>query len=601
MRINNYCIDIFKYNRYKTIEVHIGNLSLGADNPIAPQSMTTTDTNDTEGSVKQAKTIAQAGAKLVRLTAQGIKEAKNLKNISEDLKSSGYQVPLVADIHFNSKAAFIAAENIEKVRINPGNFADGAKKFAHTDYTDEEYKVEVESIKEKFIPLLNICKQNKTALRIGTNHGSLSDRIMSRYGDTPEGMVESCLEYLRICKQENFSDVVLSIKASNARIMIFTVRLLVQRMKQENMFFPLHLGVTEAGEGEDGRIRSAIGIGALLADGLGDTIRVSLTEAPENEIPVAKQIINNALERENHQTIPITDTIHYSPFEYKKRTSHAILNIGSNAKPVVLSSLNNGEGMPDFIIKNNGNKNCFVPPSDIIENVELPLLKANDFDTKTYNSAHFVELCYSDLRKDDILNKLKESKNTVVVLYAETKNIMAEMRAAFLYLQNNKITNPVIISFEKEGIFCDDDKIKAAQELGPLFIDGFGDGIWIKATNEEIEGICNNTAFAILQAAGVRMEKPDYISCPGCGRTLYNLQETTAMIKEKTKHLKGVKIAVMGCIVNGPGEMADADYGYVGSAPGKITLYKQRNVVKKNIKEENAVDELIKLINESEN
>lgn len=602
----DYCIDIFKYARNKTREVKIGDLLLGGDHPIVVQSMTTTNTNHTEATVNQIKTIFDAGGQMVRMTAQGPREASNLKNIKEELSKLGYDGPLVADIHFNPNAANIAAEHIEKVRINPGNFVDGVKKFESIEYSVESYGEELMMVKKKLVPLLNICKQNNTALRIGTNHGSLSDRIMSRYGDTPMGMVESCMEFLRICQEEDFHRIVLSIKASNARIMVHTVRLLVQKMHEEGMNYPLHLGVTEAGEGEDGRIRSAVGIGTLLADGIGDTIRVSLTEDPEKEIPVAQDLIQYTGDKAGHGNITPVSTASYYPFEYKKRESSPVKNIGGQNIPVVIGKIKSVKDKPDYLFsasedataanimpleqwnKHHDKANCY------------PLLKIEQADLLTELTADiiFIELSYAQLNQV-FCEKLKNSSNVVLVLKTENKNSIAEQRAAFLWLTAHNINNPVVIFKNYNETFDRKTQLKAACDFGPLFLDGFGDGIWIGFDEESVPGIANKTAYAILQAARVRFEKPDYISCPGCGRTLFGLQDTTAKVKERTAHLKGLKIAVMGCIVNGPGEMADADYGYVGSGPGKITLYYQKQIVKKNIDEKDAVDELIQLIKQN--
>lgn len=606
MNNSDYCIDIFKYARNKTCEVKIGNLVLGGDHPIAVQSMTTTNTNHTEATVNQIKTIFDAGGQMVRMTAQGPREATNLQNIKQELAKQGYNGPLVADIHFNPNAANIAATHIEKVRINPGNFVDGAKKFESLEYSVESYGEELMTVKKKLVPLLNICKQNNTTLRIGTNHGSLSDRIMSRYGDTPMGMVESCMEFLRICREENFHRIVLSIKSSNARIMVHTVRLLVQKMQEENMNYPLHLGVTEAGEGEDGRIRSAVGIGTLLADGIGDTIRVSLTEDPEKEIPVAQDLIRYTSSKAGHQNIAPVSTASYYPFEYKKRESTAIKNIGGQNIPVVIGRVNSLKDKPDYLFS--GREDATgdnIMPFEQWNKLRVkvnsyPLLKIEQVGLLNELTAEivFIEVIYSQLNQE-ICDTLKNFANIVLVLKTENKNSIAEQRAAILWLTNHNMSNPVVIYKNYNEVFDQKTQLKAACDFGPLFLDGFGDGIWIDFDEENQPGIANKTAYAILQAARVRFEKPDYISCPGCGRTLFGLQDTTAKVKERTAHLKGLKIAVMGCIVNGPGEMADADYGYVGSGPGKITLYYQKQVVKKNIDEKDAVDELIHLIKQN--
>ncbi|GAF01577.1 (E)-4-hydroxy-3-methylbut-2-enyl-diphosphate synthase [Saccharicrinis fermentans] len=603
MSKSHYCIDIFNYTRYHTSEVQIGNLRLGAKHPIVVQSMTTTNTNDTEATVHQIKNIFDAGGQMVRMTTQGQREAGNLKAIKEELKQQGYDGPLVADIHFNPNAANIAAQHIEKVRINPGNFVDGAKKFESIEYTNESYYEELELIKRKLIPLLNICKQNNTAIRIGTNHGSLSDRIMSRYGDTPLGMVESCMEFLRICRDEEFGNVVLSIKASNARIMVHTVRLLVQKMHEEDMYYPLHLGVTEAGEGEDGRIRSAVGIGTLLADGIGDTIRVSLTEAPENEISVAKDLIAYVEQRANHEVIEAVSDASYYPFKYVERASNVVRNVGGHHVPVVVGNMFTKNDRPDYVFstkkRGEGSRIVALEQWRECDNKDrcFPLLEAYQIEEldKLDVELALLRVFYADLTSE-VLKKLRGYQNVVLVLKAKHTNSVAEQRAAFLLLGAEKVTCPVIIYKKYEGLFNNLTQLNAACDFGPLFLDGFGDGIWIDYDQEMETGLVNKTAYSVLQAARVRFEKPDYISCPGCGRTLFGLQETTALVKAQTAHLKGLKIAVMGCIVNGPGEMADADYGYVGSGPGKITLYHQREVVKANIKEEDAVGELIQLI-----
>ncbi|MCW3804438.1 (E)-4-hydroxy-3-methylbut-2-enyl-diphosphate synthase [Plebeiibacterium marinum] len=607
MTKEKYCIDLFRYKRYETSEVTVGTIKIGAENPIVVQSMTTTNTNDTNATVSQIKCICDAGGQLVRMTTQGKKEALNLEFIKRDLLKDGYNVPLVADVHFNTSAAYIAAEHIEKVRINPGNFADGAKRFADIAYTDESYSEEVLQIKDKLIPLLNICKKRGVALRIGTNHGSLSDRIMSRYGDTPIGMVESCMEYLRICKSEDFFNIVLSIKASNARIMVHTVRLLVQKMFEEDMCFPLHLGVTEAGEGEDGRIRSAVGIGALLADGIGDTIRVSLTENPENEIPVGRKIVEYIRARKNHEAIRKIEDSAYSPFAYERRKSRSLRNVGGDNIPVIIGRNRPGDDPVDFEIGDSNNKKS-IDFSGIVtlkrwEEMKrderfFPFMTFREFlDVgKVHNELQFVSITYSQLNSQ-VIESLKKADSVVLVLKCETSNNVAEQRAAFMFLQHHHLDNPVVLYKSYKGVFGKETQIEAACDLGPLFLDGYGDGIWIDADDEEAS-IVNSTMLSILQAARVRFSKPDYISCPGCGRTLFNLQETTAMVKKRTAHLKGLKVAVMGCIVNGPGEMADADYGYVGSAFGKVTLYYQRQIVKRNIPEEDAVDELVQLIKE---
>ncbi len=606
MDLKQYCIDIFKYKRYKSTEVQVGNIKIGGDNPIVVQSMTTTNTNDIDATIEQIRTISQAGGQLVRMTTQGQREARCLEAIKKGLVDQGYTIPLVADIHFNPNAANLAAQYIEKVRINPGNFADGSKRFENIEHTETSYQQELEQIKDKLIPLINICKENHTALRIGTNHGSLSDRIMSKYGDTPIGMVESCMEFLRICREQDFNQIVLSIKSSNARVMVHTVRLLIQHMYNEGMNYPLHLGVTEAGEGEDGRIRSAVGIGTLLADGIGDTIRVSLTENPENEIPIANQIIQHINKVETHPTIQAISTANYSPFSYTKRESSQTGMIGGKQDPVIIGETFPNDKKPDIVyttdIKNISHSGAYILPYKIWSketkqaNV-FPLTDLEDFlHDEILTEIIFVKVLYSQMN-DAFAKKLALSDNIVLILQSENINSVAEQRAAFLWLTNHDLKTPVVMHKCYDNNFNAETQIKASCDFGPLLMDGFGDGVWIEHKGK-ISTPINATLFSILQAARVRFSKPDYISCPGCGRTLYNLQETTKKVKEKTSHLKGLKIAVMGCIVNGPGEMADADYGYVGSGPGKITLYYRRQIIKKNIPEKDAVNELIQLIKE---
>lgn len=559
--------DLSRYERRKTVAVRVGELVIGSDYPVRVQSMANTDTNDTEACVAQALRIAEAGGELVRFTAQGRREAENLRNIKAGLRAKGCRVPLVADIHFNPEAAFIAAEIVEKVRINPGNFIDKRADFTHVEYTEEEYGQELERLREKFVRLLDICKKHGTALRIGVNHGSLSDRIMSRYGDTPAGMVESAMEFLRICIRENFDQVVLSMKSSNVRVMVHAYRLLVARMREEGMAFPLHLGVTEAGDGEEARVKSAGGIGALLADGLGDTIRVSLTEAPENEIPVARKLTAHFIGKDTSASLKASGTEHYSPFEYQKRESAASGIIGGENPPVV------------------------VAPAPINPNVDpAPDFLSGDPDVSTW-----LTLTLDQLPENTAF--LKSNPQQVVVLESGCENGIAEQRAFFLRMMETGLQNPVII----KRSYREDDpetlQLKASADIAPLFLDGFGDGIRIENSSEKVtpEEVCS-LSFSILQAARVRVSRTEYIACPGCGRTLFELTETLARVRQATSHLKGLKIGVMGCIVNGPGEMADADYGYVGAGPGRITLYKGKTVVARNIPQEEAVETLLKLI-----
>lgn len=595
-----------KFERRKTNTVQIGNLLMGSEHPIRIQSMTTTDTLNTEASVAQCKRIFDAGADVVRLTAQGIREAENLKNIRQRLIEDGYTKPLVADIHFNPNAAETAACNVEKVRINPGNFIDKRASFVDVNLNEEEYAEELNRLKDKFVNLLNICKEHHTALRIGVNHGSLSDRIMSRYGDTPEGMVESAMEFLRICVEENFADVVLSMKASNVRVMVHAYRQLERRMKMEGMTFPLHLGVTEAGEGEDGRIKSAVGIGALLADGIGDTIRVSLTEEPEAEIPVAKALVDYFTNRENHQPIAAVDSAIYNPYEYIKATSTSVAGIGGNNSPIVIADLTSLPTVDDESIQalgyqyisteNRWNKITDTAP-------DFLLVADSSLKVASTNGLRFVDeslFIFADAAQIEVLaQKAMQNPNAAIILETNNSNGVAEQRAAILHLKGKKLLNPVIIRRSYNETEINLLQLKAAADCGLLFIDGLADGIMISNKEALEPTTAVSTAFAILQAARVRISKTEFISCPGCGRTLFDLQQTAAKIRERTKHLTGLKIGIMGCIVNGPGEMADADYGYVGAGPSRVTLYKGKNAIKKNIPQEEALEQLVLLIKEN--
>ena len=627
--MQRYCLDPWKRTRVLTKEVHIGTLSLGGQNPIRVQSMTTTDTMDTEGSVEQSIRMIDAGCELVRLTAPSKNEAENLKKIKAALVQRGYNTPLVADIHFTPNAAEIAAGIVEKVRVNPGNYAD-KKKFEEIDYTDSSYQAELDRIEEKFTPLVLLCKANGTAMRIGTNHGSLSDRILSRYGDTPEGMVESAFEFIRICEKHNFDQIVISMKASNTLVMVQAYRLLMAKMLENGLVYPLHLGVTEAGDGEDGRIKSAVGIGALLEDGLGDTIRVSLTEAPEAEIPVAQKLIakyNNYTPFEFK--IPIND-LHYSPFQYNKRESQAFHNIGGKNTPVVLADLSYVEQIKpahffgfgyqysipldkwniqdqaaDYVYIGSNELDFEVPGTlGIIIDFELweakytnkpgyyPLVLSEQLDLISSEQVSFIPL----EAEENIPTQLASLPKAIVILNTKYGNKTQLYRRFFLELQEKKMTNAVILSYQYETDELETFQLFAGADAGALFIDGFGDGIWLNADLGAQH--VNSTAFGILQATRTRISKTEYISCPSCGRTLFDLQDTTAKIRQRTAHLKGLKIGIMGCIVNGPGEMADADYGYVGTGPGKINLYKEKTIVKRNIEEEQAVEALVELIKE---
>ena len=613
--------DLFNYTRRNTHEVQIGNIPMGGSNPIRIQSMTNTVTRDTEACVEQAKRIIDAGGEYVRLTTQGVAEAENLKNINIGLRSQNYMNPLVADVHFNPKVAEVAALYAEKVRINPGNYVDAARTFKHLEYTDEEYAQELEKIRARFVPFLNICKENHTAIRIGVNHGSLSDRIMSRYGDTPEGMVESCMEFLRICVAEQFFNVVISIKASNTVVMVKTVRLLADVMEREGMSFPLHLGVTEAGDGEDGRIKSALGIGALLADGLGDTIRVSLSEAPEAEIPVARKLVDYVTAREGHPYIPgmVPESFNYlSP---QRRKTQPVHNIGGNQVPVVIASgltarqEVNPQFQPDYIYTGRtlpeqrescayivdadswtGEANtypAFRPSNEDEEPLFLKIMQCNA-DLK------FLFLSYMACN-DEIIALLRHHPEIVVIAQSNHPNRLGELRGLIHQLTCQGLENPVVIFEHYSENNAEDLQIKAAADMGALIFDGLCDGIFLFNQGNIASTVLDATAFGILQAGRARTSKTEYISCPGCGRTLFDLQSTLARIKAATADLKGLKIGVMGCIVNGPGEMADADYGYVGAGRGKVSLYRRKECIEKNIPEEQAVDKLLELIRNDRN
>ena len=572
----------FNYNRRISSVVKIGNLLLGGNQPVRVQSMANTDTNDIENSVAQCLRIVEAGGELVRFTAQGVREAESLKLIWDGIRAKGSDVPLVADIHFNANAADVAAKNVEKVRINPGNYVGSVKIGDTSDYTDEEFEAEYQKVRARFIPFLEICKQHKTAIRIGVNHGSLSERMMNRFGDTSRGMVESCMEFLRICHEENFEDVVISMKTSNTVMMVQTVRLLVDEMAKENLHFPLHLGVTEAGDGEDGRIKSAVGIGALLADGIGDTIRVSLSEEPEAEIPVAKSLVAYISERENHKPIVAAENLLFDRYEYSRRKTHVVGIVGGENVPVVLASKDG-----DFV----------TTPDFILEHAENKVYSVEEIDLLLHDNAamKFLRMSFPELNPK-LLGLLNERNDIVVLLTTNHLYGVGEQRAFFHTLLNAGCTVPVVICRNYSENDLQQLQIKAAADLGVLFIDGFGDGIFIE--NEGIISVeeINSVAFGILQASRVRVTKTEYISCPGCGRTMFNLQTVIAQIKARTSHLKGLKIGIMGCIVNGPGEMADADYGYVGAGRGKVSLYKKKECMERNIPEQDAVNKLIDLI-----
>lgn len=627
----SYCNNLFKRERFETRDITIGKLKLGGNNPIRVQSMTTTDTMDTQKSVEQSIRMIDAGCELVRLTAPSIKEAENLGKIREELTERGYDAPLVADIHFTPNAAEVAARKVEKVRVNPGNYAD-KKKFEEIDYTDESYQAELERIEEKFTPLVLLCKAEGTAMRIGTNHGSLSDRILSRYGDTPEGMVESAMEFLRICRKHDFHELVISMKASNTLVMVQAYRLLVAEMKKSGMNYPLHLGVTEAGDGEDGRIKSAVGIGALLEDGLGDTVRVSLTEEPEAEIPVAQKLIHQFDGVADYTVAPFDEELPYSPYAYTRRETHPVLNVGDKSAPIVFADLSGTETIKASNFFGFGYNYSttldkwntqdlaadYVYIGDQTIKFEVPGLVGvvANFTTweKVYqNKKHFYPF-YNELPAEGLahsqlnflawdatnlkIDKLGNLQNVVLVLNVPVHGYVQYARRFFIALQQKNITIPVVLRHATTTEDQESFQLQQSTKMGALFIDGFGDGLWLTSSKRIPLQLINTTSFGILQATRTRISKTEYISCPSCGRTLFDLQETTAKIRKHTAHLKGVKIGIMGCIVNGPGEMADADYGYVGTRPGHIHLYKEKTVVRKNVPEEEAVDALIDLIKE---
>jgi len=668
-----YCDSLTEYKRLKTREVKIGDLLLGnphgyRGHPIRLQTMTTTDTMDTLATVEQSIRCIEAGAELVRVTAPSKNDAENLLHIKNELRKRGYHTPLVADIHFTPNAAEIAARIVEKVRVNPGNYVD-KKKFELIEYSDADYAEEIDRIRDRFTPLIKICKEYGTAMRIGTNHGSLSDRIMSRYGDTPMGMVESAMEFLRIARNESYHNIVLSMKSSNPQVMVQAYRLLVKTMFDEFAeCYPLHLGVTEAGDGEDGRIKSAVGIGTLLEDGLGDTIRVSLTEDPELEIPVCKDLVKRYSGRQSTvdspQKVPALDKLSYDPFNYQRRESFEVGNIGSKQVPVVIADLSKiekitydhlesvgysydeatdkwsiSDAAADYVFTANQLLSFSLPGT--LKVIVYPETWARAEDKTKYfpifQDSGYVE---SEIKSDQLnfvmidcfndgadsftyLDQLKNDPTSVLCLSSTNKNAMQSVRRMYIELMNRGIKNPVINTTDSSWQTADEHLIQYATETGALFLEGLGDGICLGMTkkgydqlaanyqqmnasgrnytnNLTIEQFINNTSFGILQATRTRISKTEYISCPSCGRTLFDLQETTAKIRSRTNHLKGVKIAIMGCIVNGPGEMADADFGYVGSGPGKITLYRGKEIVKRNVNSEVAVDELIGLLKESE-
>lgn len=622
--------DLFNYKRRAATVAHVGRLNIGGDNPVRVQSMTTTSTLDTEGSVAQCKRIIDAGGELVRLTTQGRREAENLANISRQLRAEGYTQPLCADIHFNANVADVAACHTEKVRINPGNYVDPARTFKHLEYTDEQYAQELEKIEERLTTFIDLCKEYHTAVRIGVNHGSLSDRIMSRYGDTPEGIVESCMEFLRIFRKHNFDDVVISIKASNTVVMVRSVRLLVAEMDREDMHYPLHLGVTEAGEGEDGRIKSAVGIGALLADGIGDTIRVSLSEEPEAEIPVAKHLVRYIRRKQGHLLVPGVQAKNFDYLRPERRKTQAVGPIGGTQPPVVIVSevqgakegvtqgqealrpdyIYVGQQMPDqpvegqrYIVDFNAFGRELQKHMDVADYM-FPIFPYN---AMPYISAVpdtapiFLVLPYGSCA-EEYKACLKANPNVVVVVPSQHQNRLGEQRALVHELMAEGIENPVVFAqaYKHSQQEKADLQLEAAADMGALMMDGLTDGLWLMNDGDIAMQDLTDTAYGILQAGRLRMVKTEYISCPGCGRTLYDLRTTIARVKEATKSMKGLKIGIMGCIVNGPGEMADADYGYVGAGVGRIALYRGKVCVERGIPEAEAVEHLLQLIKEDQ-
>ena len=606
-------MNYFNYNRRQSSVVQIGNKQLGGNNPILIQSMANVSTLDTNACVEQAIRIIDAGADYVRFTAQGVREAENLGVIRQELTKRGYTHPLVADIHFNPRAADAAAQVVEKVRINPGNYVD-SKVFNIRDYSEEEYNSGIEKIRERFIPFLNLCKQHNTAIRLGINHGSLSDRIMSRYGDTPEGMVASCLEYLKICREEDFQHVAISIKASNTVVMVQTVRLLVKTMDAEGMSYPLHLGVTEAGDGEDGRIKSAVGIGTLLHDGIGDTIRVSLSEEPEAEVPVARKLVDYIQERAGANHVEGSISPEFNNVKPARRISRDVCGIGRGGIPVVISDRSYGlnfefnqEAKPDYVYVGTEDPDNLPDNMQLLVDAHVWKPRANVFpyfiasdakELKNYDSPlKFIRLTYADLN-DQTLEVLKSDKAVVVILSTHHANGLGAQRAFMHKLLSSGCDVPVILHREYHETDIESLQIKAAADMGAMILDGFCDGIFLNNTKGDALAT-DNCMFCILQATRARISKTEYISCPGCGRTLYNLQTTIARVKKATSHLKGLKIGIMGCIVNDPGEMADADYGYVGAGVGRISLYKGKECVQRNIPENEAVERLVELIKEN--
>ncbi len=631
MSINRYCVNPLLPSRLLTREVKVGNLGIGGRNPVRIQSMTTSNTLDVKATIEESIRMIEAGCELVRITAPSLKEAMILKDIREGLNQQGYPTPICADIHFTPNAAEMAARLVQKVRVNPGNYAD-KKKFENFNYTEDAYRAELDRIEKRFSPLVKICKEYGTALRIGTNHGSLSDRILSRYGDTPLGMVESAMEFVRICEALNFHEIILSMKASNTRVMVQAYRLLVHTMMETGRNYPLHLGVTEAGDGEDGRIKSALGIGVLMADGLGDTIRVSLTEPPEFELPVAASIVKQYVNiPTNPQNVAGQTALTYNPFEYARRESIPVLNIGGTQVPVVFADLSGREEISTaslypfgyhyqpatdkWIIRDQAADYIFCGKNAV--EFHLPGTINLVYPYKIWNALRRPSQSYPLFTHEEFRNKADKSailnfllledgmalknldEKVVLVLELHHEQATASMRKLYLELSKAECKQPVVFRIKSAPMSNPDFLVVTSADAGAGFVDGMGDGIWIEAATGISASISNTAAFGILQAARCRSSKTEYISCPSCGRTLFDLQEVTSRIRSKTHHLKGIKIGIMGCIVNGPGEMADADYGYVGTGIGKVSLYKGQKLMLKNVPENDAVSELISLIKEN--
>ena len=595
----------FNYNRRHTLSVNVGQIPMGSEWPIRVQSMTNTATDDVESSAAQCQRIAYAGAEYVRLTAQGVKQANSIGEISKLLRSQDCNIPLIADIHFNPQAALAAAAVCEGVRINPGNFVDPARTFKQLEYSDEEYQAELGRIREALLPFIAVCREHHTAVRLGVNHGSLSDRIMSRYGNTAEGMVESVMEFLRVFVEQKFYDVVISMKASNVVVMVEAVRRVVDAMDREDMHFPLHLGVTEAGFGEDGRVKSAVGIGALMSQGLGDTIRVSLSEDPELEVPVANKLVEYIASRQGHPRINGSYSRGFDPLCPERRVGKGISGLIGGKTPVVIASCKpqdiNGNRCPDFYYSETGALNDtdrFIVPAAIYngDSNTTPLFSLENWDNAVQAQVKWLEVPAST--PVEKLLFVKDCDNVALIITPDNINVSGCQQALVHRLNDAGITCPVVL----HNTYHDSDKewlqVKAGADFGAVLLNGMGDGVWLEAPNYNCQSDVVNYSFAILQAARLRTTKTEFISCPSCGRTMFDLQTTVHRVQEATSHLTHLKIGVMGCVVNGPGEMADADYGYVGAAVGRISLYKGKQCIEKNIPEQDAIPRLIALIKE---